>query len=99
VSSAKIDGTSLETRVSRVSQIRGSVVIIGRKLLYPVKLRFEQHQKGQVESTKKRIPLTLIYYEVCLNQEDATRREKYFKTHYGKLFLKKRLKSYFTGLT
>jgi len=64
-----------------------------------LKLRFEQHQKGQVESTKKRIPLTLIYYEVCLNQEDATRREKYFKTHYGKLFLKKRLKSYFTGLT
>ena len=63
-----------------------------------LKLRFEQHQKGQVESTKKRRPLTLIYYEVCLNQEDATRREKYFKTHYGKLFLKKRLKSYFTGL-
>jgi putative endonuclease len=64
-----------------------------------LKSRFEQHQKGQVESTKNRRPLTLIYYEVCLSQEDATRREKYFKTHYGKLFLKKRLKSYFTGLT
>ena len=62
-----------------------------------LKLRFEKHNKGQVESTKNRLPLELIYYEACLNQEDATRREKYLKTHYGKMFLKKRLKSYFTG--
>jgi len=62
-----------------------------------LKLRFEQHQKGLVESTKNRRPLKLIYYEACLIQGDATKREKYFKTHYGKMFLKKRLKSYFTG--
>jgi len=64
---------------------------------HDLKLRFEQHQKGQVESTKLRRPLTLIYYECCLNQGDALRREKYLKTHYGKMFLRKRLKSYFTG--
>ena len=64
-----------------------------------LKLRFEQHQRGLVESTKDRRPLKLIYYEACLNQTDATRREKYLKTHYGKMFLKKRLKSYFTWLT
>jgi putative endonuclease len=62
-----------------------------------LKLRFEQHQKGLVESTKNRRPLILIYYEACLNQQDATRREKYLKTYYGKMFLKKRLKSYLTG--
>ena len=62
-----------------------------------LKLRFEQHQKGQVESTKDRRPLKLIYYEACLNEKDAIKREKYFKTHYGKQFLKNRLKSYFTG--
>jgi len=62
-----------------------------------LKLRFKQHQEGIVESTKNRRPLKLIYYEACLNQTDALRREKYFKTHYGKMFLKKRLKSYFTG--
>ena len=61
-----------------------------------LKLRFEQHQKGKVESTKDRRPLKLIYYEVCLTQEDALRREKYFKTYRGKQFLHKRLKSYFT---
>jgi putative endonuclease len=62
-----------------------------------LKQRFEQHQRGLVTSTKERRPLELIYYEACLEQDDATSREKYFKTHYGKMFLKSRLKSYFTG--
>jgi len=60
-------------------------------------LRFEQHQKGKVSATKHRRPLKLVYFEACLKQEDALQREKYLKTHYGKMFLKKRLKSYFTG--
>jgi len=55
------------------------------------------HNNGDVESTKNRLPLKLIYFEACLSQEDALKREKYFKTHYGKMFLKNRLKSYFTG--
>jgi putative endonuclease len=62
-----------------------------------LKLRFEQHTKGLVASTKNRRPLKLIYFEACLNQQDAIRREKYLKTHYGKMFIKNRLKSYFTG--
>jgi putative endonuclease len=62
-----------------------------------LKLRFEQHNKGKVESTKNRRPLVLIYYEACLNQQDATHREKYLKTYNGKMFLKNRLKSYLTG--
>jgi putative endonuclease len=62
-----------------------------------LKLRFEQHQKGLVDSTKNRRPLQLIYFEACLNQQDATHREKYLKTHFGKMFLKNRLKSYLTG--
>jgi putative endonuclease len=39
----------------------------------------------------------MIYFEGCRNRDDAIRREKYLKTHYGKMFVKKRLKSYFTG--
>jgi putative endonuclease len=62
-----------------------------------LKLRFEQHSEGQVESTKNRRPLELIYYEACLNQKDATKREKYFKTYHGKMFIQNRLKSYLTG--
>jgi putative endonuclease len=62
-----------------------------------IELRFNQHQTGQIESTKNRRPLKLIYFEACLNQQDAIHREKYLKTHYGKMFLRNRLKSYLTG--
>jgi len=41
--------------------------------------------------------LKLIYYEAWLHIEDAIKQEKYFKTYHGKMFLKRRLKSYLTG--
>ena len=44
-----------------------------------LKLRFEQHCKGLVESTKDRRPLKLIYYEASLKQKDTLKREGYFK--------------------
>jgi putative endonuclease len=62
-----------------------------------LKQRFEQHNKGLVESTKQRRPFELIYYEACIDQQDAIRREKYLKTYHGKVFIKRRLKSYLTG--
>jgi putative endonuclease len=62
-----------------------------------LKLRFEQHNKGLVESTKDRRPLRLVYYEACLDRNDSIRREKYFKTYNGKRYLAKRIKSYLTG--
>ncbi len=62
-----------------------------------LELRFEQHNKGLVKSTKLRRPLRLIYYEACLDQNDAIRREKYLKSYHGKMFLGNRLKSYLTG--
>ena len=62
-----------------------------------LKLRFDQHNKGRVESTRDRRPLELVYYEACLNRDDATHREKYLKTYHGKAYIKKRLKSYLTG--
>jgi len=62
-----------------------------------LKLRFEQHSKGRMESTRDRRPLTLIYYEDSLNREDATKRENYLKSYHGRMFLKNRLKSYLTG--
>jgi len=62
-----------------------------------LKLRLKQHEKGEVESTKDRKPLKLIYYEACLEQADALKREKYLKSYHGKMFLKNRLKSHLTG--
>ncbi len=45
-----------------------------------LKLRFEKHSKGQVESTRDRRPLKIGYYEACLSQIDAAKREKYLKS-------------------
>ena len=60
-----------------------------------IKRRLEEHNSGKVPSTKDRKPLKLIYWEGCLNQQDATRREKYLKTAWGKRYIKNRLKEYF----
>ena len=62
-----------------------------------LKNRMKEHDSGRVESTKKRRPMELIYYEACLNEKDAFLREKYLKTTYGRRYLKNRLKEYFTG--
>lgn len=56
--------------------------------------RLEEHASGKSLSTKPRRPLRLIYFEACLNEEDAKQREKYFKSTIGRRFLKKRLRRY-----
>jgi putative endonuclease len=62
-----------------------------------LKNRLQQHENGLVKSTKNRRPLTLVYFEGALNQQDATHREKYLKTSWGKRYIKARLKNYLTG--
>lgn len=57
--------------------------------------RFEEHNRGLNFSTKPYLPWKLIYYEACLSEEDAKRREKYFKTSQGRRMIKLRLKEYF----
>lgn len=56
-----------------------------------LKRRLIEHNKGGSLSTKCRAPFQLIYFEGCLNQEDAKRRELYLKTHQGRKFLGLRL--------
>jgi len=62
-----------------------------------LKSRLKEHNSGKVFSTKNRLPMELVYYEACLNQQDATHREKYLKTAWGKRYIKSRLKNYLTG--
>ena len=69
---------------------------------HDLRKRLKEHQNGSVLSTQYRRPFILIYYEVCLDKGDATRREKYLKTTYGKRYIRSRLKNYlkylnFTG--
>ena len=64
-----------------------------------LKFRLKEHNSGKVKSTKNRRPFKLVYYEACLKQQDATHREKYLKTSWGKRYIKSRLKNYLTGFT
>jgi putative endonuclease len=57
--------------------------------------RIQLHNDGKVKSTMNRRPLKLIYFEGCLHQQDATRREKYLKSGNGKIYLKNRLNLFF----
>jgi putative endonuclease len=59
--------------------------------------RFQDHNNGLVPATTRRKPFKLVYWEGCLNQADATRREKYLKSSWGKRYIKTRLQSYLTG--
>ncbi len=54
--------------------------------------RFLEHVQGKNISTAKRRPLILIYYEAHLSENDAKRRERYFKTTKGKTTLKQILR-------
>ena len=53
--------------------------------------RIQMHNGGKVLSTASRIPFVLVYFEACLNKEKAIKREKYFKTGFGRRFLKTRI--------
>jgi putative endonuclease len=56
--------------------------------------RFNEHNNNKVFSTKNRGPFCLIYYEACINEDDAKAREKYLKSGMGKRYLKNRLKRF-----
>ena len=56
-----------------------------------LKKRIVEHNKSEVEATKHRRPLKLIYYEACLDKNLALLREKFFKSGFGRRFLKNRL--------
>jgi len=57
--------------------------------------RLKEHNNGKNFSTKPRLPFRLIYYEACLNEEDAQRREKFFKQTKGRESVTKRLRKYY----
>ncbi|OGK19246.1 excinuclease ABC subunit C [Candidatus Roizmanbacteria bacterium RIFCSPLOWO2_12_FULL_40_12] len=58
------------------------------------KKRVKEHEDGKNFSTKFRVPFRLIYFEGCLDQSDAKRRERYLKTTQGRRFLGLRLINY-----
>ena len=52
-----------------------------------LKARIERHNAGKVISTRKRIPFTLHYYETFPTKSLAYKREVFFKTFVGRMWL------------
>ena len=63
-----------------------------------LKRRLDEHNAGKVESTKRRKPFKLIYYEACIDEKDARKREKYLKSGMGKKYMRNRIKNYLENL-
>lgn len=59
-----------------------------------LKRRFKEHNTGQSFSTKSKGNWQLIYYEAHTVEDDARRREKYFKTTQGRRALYRMLLVY-----
>ncbi|MFA4827182.1 MAG: GIY-YIG nuclease family protein [Candidatus Shapirobacteria bacterium] len=47
-------------------------------------VRLEQHNRGRNKFTKENRPFVLLYFEKYLCREDATLREKFYKTGFGR---------------
>lgn len=54
--------------------------------------RVYQHNIGKVKSAKARRPFKLFYYEEYQDKTTARKREIFFKSGQGRLFLQKKLK-------
>lgn len=62
-------------------------------MTHDLQKRFEQHNKGEVSSTKGRIPFILVYFEEVTLLKDARKREKYFKSGFGRKYIHNKMKT------
>lgn len=79
--------------VYTLESLKNEKLYVGRTA--DLKKRLKEHNLGLVFSTKPYRPWQVIYYEACVDEKDASRREKYLKTNQGARLLKRRLKEYF----
>jgi putative endonuclease len=54
-------------------------------------LRLRQHNTGKTKSTKGFMPWVLVYFESFKTIEEAVAREKFFKTGFGREYIKSKL--------
>jgi putative endonuclease len=55
-----------------------------------VKLRLDQHNRKKVKSTKSRVPFVLHCFEEFETKSEAAKRELFFKSINGFIFLKEK---------
>lgn len=55
-------------------------------------VRIKQHNAGMTKSNKAYIPFEIKYYETCDTEEEAIKKEKYWKSAAGRRYLKDKIK-------
>ena len=63
-----------------------------------LKRRVSEHYDGLSKSTKPFLPLQLTTYIAVSSESQARKLEKYFKTGFGRRFLRNRLETYLNDL-
>ena len=53
--------------------------------------RIKEHNSGRTKSLKNKIPLELVYYEMVNSLNKAMSKERYFKSGFGRKFIKNRI--------
>ncbi|MCC6447909.1 MAG: GIY-YIG nuclease family protein [Chitinophagaceae bacterium] len=66
-------------------------------LTQDVDRRLKEHNNKQVSSTKHRVPFQLVYFEKVSTLAEARKREKYFKTGFGRKYIQNKLASSSNG--
>lgn len=79
-----------------LKSLKDHLLYIGFTSFHPNK-RLIEHNKGDTISTNPRRPFMLLYYEAHTSEEDARRREKYFKTDKGKSSIKQMVRNGLRG--
>ncbi|MEW6408007.1 MAG: GIY-YIG nuclease family protein [Patescibacteria group bacterium] len=60
-----------------------------------LKRRYFEHKQGRNHTTKRFLPIKLIFYEAFVSKDDALKRERYLKSFKGKKTLQAMLKNTF----
>jgi len=55
--------------------------------------RLKKHNDGNVKSTRNRRPFILEYFEIVDNLEEALKRERYFKSGFGRKYVERKIKA------
>ena len=58
--------------------------------------RIIEHRSGHTKTTDRMGEFELVYYEASKSKKDAAARERQLKTGFGRGYLNRRLKDYFT---
>ena len=71
--------------------------LIDRKYYYgfteDIERRIKSHNQGKVKSTESRRPLNIVYYEIVPDITSTRRKEKYFKSGFGRKYIRSKIRA------